>query len=311
MITAVCLNPCIDKMVSIEGFQYGGMNRIVTARSDVGGKGVNVAIVAAQLGMESECIGFLHQDNGKIVERKLLTSGTQGDFLWLDGQVRTNIKLLDQSTGKVTEINEPGLPVGQEQLDKMVDLVCQHAQDSDFMVFTGSLPPGCPKDYYKTLIDAVEGLNCRCVLDAEGALLAQGIQARPYLIKPNLYELETVVGRKLESLEEIRRAALDFIDQGIQVVAVSMGDKGTMITDGEQTLYAPCVSVPVKSTVGAGDSMITGLIAGLMAELPLQEVFRKGVACAAASVMLEGTLLPEKSTYRQLLTKVAIQNLDE
>ncbi len=310
MITAVCLNPCIDKMVSIAGFQYGGMNRIITARSDVGGKGVNVAIVAAQLGMESECIGFLRQDNGKIVERKLLTSGTQGDFLWLDGQVRTNIKLLDQATGQVTEINEPGRPVGDEQLSKMVDLVCQHAQDSDFLVLTGSLPPGCPADYYKTLIEAVEGLNCRCVLDAEGERLALGIQARPYLIKPNLYELETVVGRKLESLEDIQQAALGFIDQGIQVVAVSMGDRGALITDGEQTLYAPRVPVEVKSTVGAGDSMVAGLIAGLMAELPLQEVFRKGMACAAASVMLEGTLLPNKATYRQLLTKVAIQTME-
>lgn len=122
----------------------------------------------------------------------------------------------------------------------------------------------------------MEGLNCRCVLDAEGERLALAFQARPYLIKPNLYELETVVGRKLESLEDIQQAALGFIDQGIQVVAVSMGDRGALITDGEQTLYAPRVPVEVKSTVGAGDSMVAGLIAGLMAELPLQEVFRKG-----------------------------------
>lgn len=309
MITSVCLNPCIDRFVRIAEFYYGGMNRVKSIRNDAGGKGVNVAVSAARLGLETECLTFLHKSGGNEIENRLLANGVACDGVRLEGNLRTNIKLLDESKNVITEINESGAPVGEAALQTMTDLIANHAQDSDFLILSGSLPPGCPIDYYRTLIEAVEGTNCRCILDAEGERLSAGLQAKPYLIKPNQYELELLTGKKLSSMEEIREAALQLVDQGVSIVAVSMGAGGALVTDGSQTLYAPSVPVEVKSTVGAGDAMIAGFAAGCLAELPLEETFVKAVACATASVMTEGTQLIDKAVYKTLLDKIEIQFL--
>ncbi len=309
MITTVCLNPCIDRSIRVAEFQYGATNRVLSVRSDAGGKGVNVAITAARLGLETECLTFLRKNGGKEVENSLLSNGVLSDAIWLDGQLRVNIKLLDQSKGVITEMNEAGDAVSEAALTQMTELVVAHAQDSDFLVLSGSLPPGCPADYYRTLIESVEGLACQCVLDADGTRFQEGLKARPFMIKPNRPELEAAVGHRLSSLGEIRDAALSYIDQGVSVVAVSMGDEGAFITNGEESLYAPRMAVEVKSTVGAGDAMVAGLTAGFLAELPLDEVFRKGVACATASVMTEGTMLIDKAVYRNLLGKIDIQSV--
>lgn len=304
MITTVCLNPAIDRSISIAEFTYGGMNRVKSVRNDAGGKGVNVAVTLARLGLETQCISFLHKNGGKEIENRLLTDGVKSAGVWLDGTLRTNIKLLDMSKNVVTEINESGAAVSESDLQKMNDMIALHAQESDFLVLSGSLPPGCPADYYRTIIESLEGTNCRCVLDADGAKLAEGLKAKPYLIKPNQYELELLVGRPLSSLDDIKGAALDLINRGISIVAVSMGGDGAMITDGNQCLYAPRLNVGVRSTVGAGDAMIAGLTAGCLAELPLEEIFVKGVACATASVMTEGTQLIEKAAYKSLIPEV-------
>ena len=283
------------------------MNRVKSARSDAGGKGVNVAVTFARLGLETRCISFLHKNGGKEIENRLITNGVSSAGVWLDGTLRTNIKLLDQSKNVITEINEGGAPVGEAELKKMTELIVHHAQDSDFLVLSGSLPPGCPIDYYRTLIEAAEGMNCRCVLDADGARLSEGLKASPYLIKPNQSELELLVGHPLSSLEAILDAAHDLIRQGVSIVAVSMGADGALLTNGDETFYAPRLDVEVKSTVGAGDAMIAGLTAGCLAELPLDEIFIKGVACATASVMTEGTQLIEKAVYKSLLSKIELQ----
>jgi len=309
MITTVSLNPCIDRTVKVKKFAYGGMNRITSARSDAGGKAINVAISAAKLGLEAGCIGLLYKENGRIIENKLMMNRVESDFAWLEGSVRTNIKLLDEATGQVTEINESGMAVTEETLDKMLDLIAKHAETSDFLVLTGSLPPLCPNDFYRRAIESVEGLDCRCVLDAEGEKFSEGIKARPFLIKPNLYELEMAVGHELSSLEQVRDAALRYIDMGVQNVAVSMGANGALLTNGQETLYAPRVEVAVQSTVGAGDAMVAGLTAGFLAEMEMEEVLRMGAAAGTASCMTEGTQLLEKATYKNLLNSIVIQRM--
>lgn len=309
MITTVSLNPSIDRTATVKQFTYGGMNRVVSARSDASGKAVNVAIAASRLEAATECIGFLYKENGRIVENRLLSAGTACDFLYLEGQVRTNIKLLDESTGKITEINEAGVPVSAGDLTAMLDLIMRHAETSDYLILNGSLPPGCPDDFYRTVIEQVNGTNCRCVLDAEGPKFVEGVKGKPFLIKPNLYELETALGRKCDTIADIRAAALGYIEQGVENVAVSMGDKGALLTNGAETLFAPILDVPVRSTVGAGDCMVAGLVAGFQSEMPLADVLRMGVAAANASVMTEGTQLLEHETYLKLLDMVTIERV--
>ena len=173
MICSVCLNPCIDRTVEIDAFAYGGLNRIRASRSDGCGKGVNVALVAREMGMEASVIGFLFEENGRCIAERLESAGAGEDCIWLPGAVRTNLKVFDRSTARITEINEPGEQIPEEALARMVQKVREYAEICDTMVFTGSLPPGVPADFYRTLIEATAGC-CRCVLDAEGEKLARG-----------------------------------------------------------------------------------------------------------------------------------------
>lgn len=308
MICAVCLNPCIDRTVEIDQFTYGGMNRIRTSREDGCGKGVNVALVSRELGMESACIGYLFEDNGALIAQRLQAAGAAEDHIWLPGKVRTNLKIFDRENSRITEVNESGVFISEENRARMVEKVRSYAERCDTMVFTGSLPPGCPADFYRTLIEATEG-KCRCVLDAEGEKLTRGMEAKPFLIKPNQYELELRVGRELKTIPEIKQAALECVAEGIEIVAVSMGGDGAFITDGKQSFFAPIVPVKVRSTVGAGDSMVTGFLHGLALGEDLRGIFRRGVAAGTAAVTTEGTQLITRALYEEMLEKVVIEEV--
>ena len=309
MITTVSLNPSVDKGVTIESFQYGSMNRVLQTRQDAGGKAVNVAMVASALGMETRCVGFLCRENGRIIDRTLTKHGVQTEWVWLEGSIRTNLKLLDAKAGIVTEINESGAPVDGAQLEAMDDLIARSHADSDFLVLTGSLPPGCPKSYYAQVIRSLTGSGCRMVLDAEGEALRQGIEARPYLIKPNRLELEIELGHALGSTKEVARAARELNDRGIARVAVSLGAEGALLADEHDVFFAPAMKIDVASTVGAGDSMVSGMIAGLQDELPTDEVLRRGAACAAASISKAGTRLTGRAEFEKMLTYITVERV--
>lgn len=309
MITTISLNPSIDRTVNVERLVQGGLNRVVSSHSVAAGKGINVALAVSALGMDAECIGFMYREGSKLFEKRLMMNSAAYNFVWCEGSVRTNIKVFDQSSQTITEINEPGVQVSENDLKRMTELVSLHAENSDYLVLAGSLPPGCPKDFYRTLIQSVEGLGCRCVLDAEGEALRYGLEAQPFMIKPNRYELEMMAGRELKSLEEIRDAAMKYIAMGVSIVAVSLGGEGALITDGDETLYAPVLNIDVRSTVGAGDSMVAGMVCGLIGDNSLEDTFRMGVACATARCMTEGNKVIDKTIYKALLDMVRIERL--
>lgn len=309
MITSVCLNPCIDKTVSVRTLNRGALNRILSSRTDAGGKGVNVAVTLSRLGESTRCALFLPAEGSEALTSRLRAEHIGCDAVSLGGRLRTNLKIFDESDSRITEINESGVPVTDAALDCMAALIESCAKESDLIVLSGSLPPACPPDYYRTLIDRLSQLPCRCVLDADGARLREGIKARPFLIKPNRPELEELTGEPLKSLEDIRRAADSLIERGVGMVAVSLGEEGALITDGEQALYAPKLNIPVRSTVGAGDAMCAGLSAGIVRGEPLDVIFRLGMACAGAAVMSEGTRPIEATECSRLLDRVAIRRL--
>ena len=284
MITCISLNPSIDRTLTVDGFTPGGLNRVISSQDVAAGKGINVALTVSALGLDAECVGFMYRDSGSLFEKRLMVNSTAYDFIWCEGKARTNIKILDQSAGVVTELNSSGAEIQPEQLEQMTDMVCRHAENSDFMILSGSMPPGCPEEYYQTLINAVEGLGCRCVLDADGERLKYGLEAKPFMIKPNRFELETMAGHKLESLEAVRNAAWKYIRMGVEVVAVSLGADGAMILRGGECLYAKKLNIEVKSTVGAGDSMVAGFVTGFLDnDGDYEKAFKMGLCTGSAS----------------------------
>jgi len=158
----------------------------------------------------------------------------------------------------VTEFNEAGAPVAPGDLERLAEKVAGRAGKGGWLVLTGSLPPGCPKDFYLRLIRAAPGLNV--ALDAEGEALSRAIPGCPFLVKPNRRELEALAGRALGTLSEVRLAAMALIDRGVEMAVVSLGAEGALMAARGGCLYAPAARVEVRSTVGAGDAMVAGLV---------------------------------------------------
>ncbi len=304
LITAVCLNPCIDKTITVDGVKLGEHNRIIDTQSDVAGKGVNVAVMLKRLGASVRLVGFNFNDNAQLLEDFADKQEIPRDFVNVNGELRTNIKLLDISCNSITELNQTGSYVSREKIERLLAMLEEYCADSEFIVLSGSMPLGCDDTLYKDIISSVD---CRCVLDCAGASFTHAVEAAPFLVKPNKSELEQYAGRKLETPEECLEQALVLIDKGIHVVCVSMGGQGAIITNGMQAYYAPSIKVRVNSTVGAGDSMVAGICKGLEDGQDLKQCLAMGVAAASACVMSSGTGIPDAETYASMLARVQIQ----
>ena len=308
MITAVCMNPCFDKTVEVDSLQPGQVNRIRCARVDLGGKGINVAVVAHRLGLDTECIGFMGEEGSEELIGMMDREGIRHHFLTVPGRTRTNMKVYSRDSGGVTEFNEPGMPVDEAARKAFFDLARERTRDSDMVVITGSLPPGCGEGTYRDLMRILEGK--KCILDTHGKELELcAKEGKPFLIKPNLKEMEMTLGIELRTMRTIRDAALLFIRLGVEHAVVSMGPMGAMYVSAERTLFAPALRVETRSTVGAGDAMIGGMLLGYEKEGDMAKAFRYGIAAGAASVMTEGTQLIVREDFERLLDQVRIQEV--
>ena len=306
MITTICLNPALDRTVTVDSLVPGHVNRIRTARTDVGGKGVNVAVVCRRLGLDSQVIGCAGVDGYSKLRAKAKAEDISCDFHTVEGAIRINTKVVPLDGSGVTELNEPGPTLTAEDMDVFFDMAAEAAAGSEYVVITGSLPPGCPVHTYRNLI---EMLHVPCILDVGGAALAEGVKAKPFLIKPNHHELAATVGRELHTLGDIRAAAQTFVDGGVRHVVVSLGKDGALYVGVEGCFYAPEIPVEVRSTVGAGDALVGGLLYGLVKHGTMRDGFRAGAAAGTASVMTEGTQLINLDDFERLLIQVQIQDL--
>ncbi|MBQ8557056.1 MAG: 1-phosphofructokinase [Clostridia bacterium] len=307
MITTICLNPALDKTVEVDSFTPGHVNRIRTSRTDVGGKGVNVAVVARRLGMDAQVIGCAGMDGIDRVRAAMDAENVAHAFLAVGGAVRVNTKVVSLDGSGVTELNEPGPTLTGDDLAAFFALAKENAQGSSHVVITGSLPPGCPAGTYRELIRALGDVPC--ILDVGGMELTLGTDAMPFLIKPNHHELAATLGVTLYTMADIRRAAMTFVDRGVAHVVVSLGKDGAMYVGREGAYYAPEIPVEVHSTVGAGDAMVGGLLYGLVRYGSMREAFRCGCAAGTASVMTEGTQLIVPDDFMHLLPQVQVQDL--
>ena len=264
--------------------------------------------MAGRLGLDVQCIGIMGENGSADLTAMMDRENLRHHFMTVPGNVRTNMKVYSLDGQGVTELNEPGTPLNSEMIREFTQIAERETADSDMIVLTGSLPPGCPEGTYRDLMIALKGK--KCILDTEGKeleLAAKG--AHPFLIKPNLREMEATLGIELRTMRAIRDAALLFIRLGVQHSVVSMGAIGAMYISADKTLFAPALRVETKSTVGAGDAMIGGMLLGYDVEKDMAKAFRYGIAAGAASVMTEGTQLIVRSDFEALLDQVKIQEV--
>ena len=303
MIVTICMNPSFDRTVTVDALTIGGTNRIRSARTDVGGKGVNVARVLTRLGMDARCVGLAGQENYALFRRMLDDENIPCRFVTVSGSVRTNTKVVSLSGLPVTELNEPGFAVGAEELKNFADMVEREAQEADWCILTGSLPGGCGPACYLNLMNR---LKARCVLDAFGPALLEGLQARPYLVKPNQEELSLTLNRPLEDRRALMEAARELISCGAQNVLVSMAGEGAVLAAADGSVYeAPAPKGRLINGVGAGDSMVAGFLAGWMERQDYRYAFHMGISAGSASAFSEFLATNEEveAVYRQVIGK--------
>ena len=297
MIYTVTLNPALDKTVEIPGMALDTVNRITEMRTDPGGKGINVSKVIAKLGGESCAAGILGGGSGKMLEKLLENENFTTQFRFVEGQTRTNLKIIDREGHTNTDINEPGLTVTAADLDALLgELLAE-------------LRKGAPQDTYRSWTAACKKAGARVFLDADGALLAEGIKAAPHLIKPNDDELSRLAGKKLETLEELTAEGRKLLERGIERVVISLGGRGALYLRKDSTIYAEGLRVPVGSTVGAGDSVVAALAYAEAQGLSEEEAVRLSTAAGAANVMCSGTQAAEREAVEALLPKVRFTRL--
>lgn len=285
MIYTVTFNPAIDYVVHTEGIAIGSVKRSQSEEMYFGGKGINVSMILAELGVRSIALGFTAGFTGEAIEKGVAAKGIEADFVRLSsGNSRINVKI---KSGTETEINGQGPDISAEDVEKLyakLDLLT----DGDTLILAGSVPSSMPSDIYERIIERYSGKGIRMVVDASKELLLKVLRFRPYLIKPNDFELAEMFGTELKNDGDIAEYARKLQKMGACNVIVSMAERGSMLLDEEGNVhrYGVCRG-EVRNSVGAGDSMLAGFLAG-SAGGDFDYGMKLGTACGGATAFSEG-----------------------
>lgn len=307
MIITVTLNPAIDKTAQVEKMVPNGLNRLNNIILDVGGKGINVSKAIKELGGKSICTGFVAGSNGKWIEDKLDELGLEYKFRHVEGNTRINLKVLDHDMN-LTELNDAGDEISENDLSYLKEDLLSMVNTNDIVVLSGSVPSGVPVTIYQELITLLKGKGAKVILDADGELFTNGLEAGPTLIKPNKYELCKYFGLAQDVSDvELVSHAKKLLYKGIETVVISLGARGAIFITSEETAYIPGLKIIAHSAVGAGDSMVGALTYGMSENLELIPLIKLAVATSAGAVMTQGTKAPSRSVVEMLMKEVEIE----
>lgn len=298
MIYTVTFNPAIDYVMFLDGIKTGCVNRSSSENIFFGGKGINVSMVLRELGVESTALGFTAGFTGKAIEDAVRENGIASDFVRLkSGCSRINVKI---KSGEETEINSQGPAIDDEALAELFAKTDKLA-DGDTIILAGSIPSSLPSDIYERICARLDGRGVRVIVDASGELLRNVLRYHPFLIKPNNFELGELFGAEIDTAESAAEYAAKLQEMGAVNVLVSMAEKGAVLLDGEVKVHTCGVcSGTVKNSVGAGDSMLAGFVAGL--ENGYDSALRLGTAAGGATTFSEG--LASGDFIRELYEKL-------
>ncbi len=311
MIVTVTMNPAVDKTVELGTLRRGELNRLLNVKYDAGGKGINVSKTIRELGGESIAVGFLGGNTGKTIVNVMEDRKIRHDFIWVDGETRTNTKVLE-TDGTVTELNEPGPEIGTEQVEKLLKKLEMYAEEGALFVLSGSVPRGVSKNIYADIICRLHEKRAKVLLDADGELFRKALEAGPDIIKPNRAELEEYAGFGPGASEkEIAALATELLSRGMETVAVSMGAQGAMLFRPDCAVKCPALSVKAHSTVGAGDAMVAALACAWEQGLDTEETIKLCIAASAGAVTTVGTNPPSRELVDALKEQVVIKKIGE
>ena len=296
MIYTITFNPAVDYVVHTDELQVGKVNRSNSEEVYFGGKGINVSMVLNELGIRSKAMGFVAGFTGAAIEKGLADEGIETDFVHLDtGFTRINVKIKSHAE---TELNGQGPDIPAKKIDELFDKL-DVIKDNDGVILAGSIPSDLPSDIYERILERLKDRNIRAVVDATNDLLVNVLKYRPFLIKPNNFELGDIFGVTINTNEEIVKYAKKLKDMGAVNVLVSMAGDGAILLDefGNTHVCGVCKG-KVKNSVGAGDSMVAGFLAGC-AKGDYEYALKLGTAAGGATAFSDG--LAKKDDIFKLL----------
>lgn len=309
-ILTLTLNPALDLTVELSRLDAGQVNRSEEMHTHAAGKGVNVAQVLADLGHQVTVSGFLGEDNLQAFETLFAKRGFVDAFIRVPGETRSNIKVAEQD-GRITDINGPGPMVDATAQQALLDRLLQIAPGHDAVVVAGSLPRGVTAQWLRELIERLNALGLKVALDSSGEALRAALQASPWLIKPNTEELAHALGCEVVSPIAEAQAAARLHGQGIEHVVISHGADGVNWFSVGSALHATPPKVSVASTVGAGDSLLAGMLHGLLSADTPEQTLRTATAIAAMAVTQIGFGINDSAQLAQLEQGVRVRPLKE
>lgn len=291
MVYTVTFNPAIDYVVHTGEMSLGAVNRSTGEEMYFGGKGINVSLVLRELGIESVALGFVAGFTGKAIEEGVSQMGVRTDFVRLEkGNSRINVKI---KSAQETELNGQGPHIDEKALEQLFEKL-DRLESGDTLILAGSIPGSMPSDIYERILEKLSDRNIKAVVDATKELLLNVLKYKPFLIKPNNHELGEMFGVKLSSIEEIERYARKLQEMGARNVLISMAGDGALLVDETGKVHSCGVCKgTVKNSVGAGDSMVAGFVAG-SAQGDYEYALKLGTASGGATAFSDGLAAKEK-----------------
>jgi 1-phosphofructokinase family hexose kinase len=310
MIYTLTLNPAVDRELTVPAMEFDTVLRASESRLDFGGKGFNVSRLLRGMGAASTAVGFLGGRAGELLQDGLQSLGIGTDFVWVPGETRTNVSIVTESHNHYIKVNEKGPLVDADKQKELLDKIDALAGPGDWWVLAGSLPPGVPESYYARIVNILNGHGAHAILDTSGEALRLGCAQKPYLVKPNAEEAHVLTGLSIETPSEIAIAAAEICGMGARNVIVSMGKAGALLHTADETWLTHTPKIKEMNPIGAGDSMVGGLVWALTQQIPLKEALGWGVASGAATASLPGTEVGSRPLIEELFAQVQYERLE-
>ena len=308
-ILCVSANPAIDRRIHLDRLRLGEVNRALKAEPAPGGKAAHVAFVAQMLGAKVRWLAFLGGAEGESCSSGIAARGITPVAVRIAAPTRTNLELIDSVSGEITEILEPGPTISNDEKHRFLEEYRAELRDLPIVVLSGSLPAGLGTSFYADLIKAAKDAGCRVFLDTSGEPLSQGIDAAPHLIKPNLAEASTLLGRSINSVEDAIQAGLELRSRDVETVIISLGPLGAVVVNGTSVLHGTAPMVTALSTVGSGDSFLAGWTVAAAEGRTAADCLHNGIACGTANCLAESPGIFSFDSVAEFLPQVAIREL--
>lgn len=290
-IITVTLNPTIDITYIVGQLVYDDSNRAMKVIKDPGGKGIDVSRVIHELGGHSVAFVLLGGYTGIEIKDRLKKLGLELEVINIEGETRTNVIIEDAYTHAQLRVNAKGPAIKEDERDWFIKKILSLRPQEGYIVLSGSVPEGFNKDIYKIIVNEFNKKGYKTIVDADGETLSEAVKSKPFMIKPNTFELERLLNKKINKLSDYIDGAKEILNQGVQVVIVSMGSKGAILATNNGFYRAVPPKVSVQSTVGAGDSLVGAFVYKCSKGVDIVDAFTWGIAAGTATALTPGTSL--------------------